>query len=425
MRDRMTVMVLFIFHAFLWYAGANSAEPQNEGHWKPLFNGKDLTGWEIVGTGNWRVEDGELVVSRIPGEEHIMGWLVTEKDYSDFKLRLKMKMLSETNSGILIRDPAHGKISRPAFNGYEIQMARIRDREGKLYESFGGIYALANAFSEPLIPENWNTIEVHCIGDHIVSYINGKKMAETHSRQSYKGGIGLQLHQGREKAHLRWKDIEIMELPKAPRPFQYMEEAAEQAPGEYRDLLAGRKIEEFDVHWGGAEWSLQDGILRGANPKNRPSWIFTKESYSDFILAFEYRIPKAGNAGVGFRFPWPGPGVDKMTHRPAMEGFQMKILDPEAAPEELGRTSPEEQTGSFYGLARALTRDAWGKAISWPEKWNTVRIFANGDHIVIYVNNRKTSEVHSDRIFNGRIGFQAHSPGEWVEFRNLRIKTLK
>ena len=107
------LLALFICHA--------AAHAQGGG-WRPIFNGKDLSGWEIVGAGDWKADDGQLVLRRKPGERGA-GWLVSRDDFSDFKLRLKFKSkLEHFNSGILLRDPGHAKRFRPAFNGYEIQI---------------------------------------------------------------------------------------------------------------------------------------------------------------------------------------------------------------------------------------------------------------------------------------------------------------
>ena len=392
---------------------AQTEQPGNAdtGVWKPLFNGTNLAGWEAVGNGTWAVEDDEIVVRRPPGERG-GGWLVTLRDYEDFKLRLKCKMVSaHSNSGILIRDPGHGKISRPAFNGYEIQL--YNQDGGKEKNTTGAIYSLSRSYFEELPAGEWMDIEIHCIGDHVVSFVNGKKMAEAHSRRSFKGAVGLQMHGGAEATHLRWRDIEIMELPPATREFQRMEAQLEQAPGEFTDFLAGRKVEDFDVFWeGGAAWSLQDGVLRGDHP-TEISWIFTKESYADFILSMEYRISEKGNAGFCFRLPWPDD--PKRETGPASLGYECQIhVDDNINP-----------TGSLYMTARAYEQDDWGRTIHREGAWNTMRIYARGDHIVTYVNNRRCAEVHDTRSLNGRIGFQVHDPAEWVEYRNVQIKVIE
>ena len=62
------------------------ADYEQEEGYTLLFNGKDLQGWEIVNGGKWSVEDGAIVMRRLPGETN-GAWLFTTSDYSDFMLR--------------------------------------------------------------------------------------------------------------------------------------------------------------------------------------------------------------------------------------------------------------------------------------------------------------------------------------------------
>ena len=381
-----------------------------------MFNGKDLSGWEIVGAGDWKAEDGQLVVRRKPGERGA-GWLVSRDDFSDFKLRLKFKSkLEHFNNGILLRDPGHAKRFRPAFNGYEIQIQQ-GTKEGTRNTS-GAIYDLARAYPKNLDLSEWTQFEAHCIGNCIVSYINGERMAETCVRRSNRGAIGLQMHGGNDPTEYRWKDIEILELPPAEPEFQLpefqlLEERLEQAPGEFENLLPGESVETlFDTYWdGGATWALENGVLRGERP-SAIAWIYTKARFEDFILAFEYRVSEGGNGGVGFRFPWTaGQGADE---RPAFAGFECQISDVDV----------RNPTGSLYERARAYTTDLWRQPIHWPGRWNQGRIYAHGDRIVVYINRRKTADIHDTRSASGHIGFQVHEPSEWIEYRNVRIKEL-
>lgn len=417
----LSLIIIFSFQGCIEQGSSESNDGRQMNEWKPLFNGKDLTGWEVVGAGNWHVEDGNLHVTRNEGETG-GGWLVTKQDFADFKLRLKVKMNTKGNSGILIRDPGHAKIYRPAFNGYEVQVyegGAVYEREGDendMRNTNGAIYDFARSYYKELITGEWNQFEVHCVGNHIVTYMNGEKMAEIYDRRSYKGAIGLQLHGGRDKAHFSWKDVEIMELPQKEKPsWQLMEEAVEQAPGEYVDFLADKSMDDFDVYWdGGAEWTLTDGILRGENPEEI-SWIFTAQEYSNYILSFDVRISKGGNAGVGLRFPWEQAEERKIG--PATLGYEVQIIDDHSY-------DLKNPSGSIYNIARAYPSDLWRKPIFRSEQWNSFKIYVRGDHIVTYVNNRKTGEAHVKREPRGRIGFQVHSPAKWIKYRNVRIKEL-
>src|SRR5437588_7363754 len=80
-----------------------------------LFNGKDLTGWKSTGNMKvWGAENGVIYVQGGGG-----GWLMTEKEYGNYELRLQYKMSKGANSGVGIRAPLEGD---PAYAGMEIQL---------------------------------------------------------------------------------------------------------------------------------------------------------------------------------------------------------------------------------------------------------------------------------------------------------------
>ena len=58
-----------------------------------LFNGIDLSGWEIHGTEKWYVEGGELVCES--GQDHKYGYLSTVKQYKNFDFSLLFKQESD------------------------------------------------------------------------------------------------------------------------------------------------------------------------------------------------------------------------------------------------------------------------------------------------------------------------------------------
>lgn len=390
----------------------NEAAATSLNEWKPLWNGHDLTEWEVVGPADWQARDGVISVRRNPDETG-GSWLVTRRQFADFRLRFRFQWDAERgNSGILIRDPGHAKVGRPAYNGYEIQIFEGQGDSEK--NPTGSIYDVARAFSTKMDPAVWTEFQIDCVGDRITTYMNGQKLAEAHSRQSFHGAIGLQLHGGRDPEEYRWKDLEIMELIPDHRPRPLMEEWAENAPGDFVNLLDGKSLEgDMEFFWeGGARWTLQDGVLRGEHPREI-SWLFTKEVYRDFILSFDFRISPGGNGGAAIRVPWPE--AEPRTQGPAFLGYELQIGD-------LKGPNP---TGTIYGLARAFAVDACGNTYHREQGWNHYRIYARGDHIVTYLNRRKMAETHSDRSFEGRIGFQAHEPTEWVEYRNIQLKVLR
>ena len=66
-----------------------------------LFNGKDLNGW-VADSGpkdSWRIENESLVVTG-PGDYRESGFLLTDRDYSDFELRFDFQAAPGSNSGV-------------------------------------------------------------------------------------------------------------------------------------------------------------------------------------------------------------------------------------------------------------------------------------------------------------------------------------
>lgn len=180
----------------------------------PLFNGKDLTGWHKNGDEKWAVEDGTILCESAANK---YGYLTTEKAYRDFRLRLKFKGEAAGNSGVFFHshitgiDPQHG----PDIEGMQVEVdPNVGKHTGGLYESGGrGWVAMPTAEGEQTLrPGEWNDLEVIVDGVHIVTRLNGVKIADFRdSAPKFNDGvIGLQIHTG-GGVKMRWKDIYIQE----------------------------------------------------------------------------------------------------------------------------------------------------------------------------------------------------------------------
>src|SRR5690606_42074406 len=99
---------------------------------KELFNGKDLTGWEVYGTEKWYVEDGVIVSES--GPDAAYGYLATKEFYKGFELTAEFKQEQDGNSGIVIRSTFEGtKVS-----GWQEEVAPPGRNTCGTYESHGG-----------------------------------------------------------------------------------------------------------------------------------------------------------------------------------------------------------------------------------------------------------------------------------------------
>ena len=98
--------------------------------WKPLFNGRNLDGWEVIGDGQWTVmADGVLLGQRIgdlrkmPSQPNFKGWVDTQSwlytnrnDFGEFDLHLEYWTKTTGNSH-LIESPRGRAPIRPASAG--------------------------------------------------------------------------------------------------------------------------------------------------------------------------------------------------------------------------------------------------------------------------------------------------------------------
>lgn len=183
-----------------------------EDGFRPLFNGKNLDGWQ--GDARlWSVEDGLLVGTT---DEHPIKhntFLSTTKPYKNFVLRLKFK-LRNGNSGVQVRSKQH---EDHVVKGYQADIADKRYM-GILYEEGGrGILRDVDpAAVKPHIRENdWNEYVITADGPHLTQQLNGfttVDYTEESADGANEGIIALQLHVG-PKMRVEFKDVELKELP--------------------------------------------------------------------------------------------------------------------------------------------------------------------------------------------------------------------
>ena len=202
--------------------------------WRPLFNGRNLEGWEPRGDATWHVmRDGTLLGQKSPRaafpkewplEQKRFGdwlntqaWLYTVKEFDEFDLELEYWVRGEGNSGVSIRDTSRAAhaITTPAdFTrtpskiGYEIQINNGYPDP----KPTGSIYTFVDAKPGAQAANEWNTLRIESRRDAIRVFVNGQPVAEHPGdpARSKTGPIGLQLHDQFSVAMFR--NIRIREL---------------------------------------------------------------------------------------------------------------------------------------------------------------------------------------------------------------------
>lgn len=203
--------LLLLMNVLLLAAPALGHSPAGEG-WVPLFNGKDLSGWRVTGKEKWVVENGAIMGEAVTDK---YGYLVTEKTYSDFVLRVKFKCDAAGNYGVFLRSRITGEGKwGPDIEGTQVEIDPSRD-SGGIYESAGREWVARNteASARAIKPYEWNEMEISAQGKHIVTRLNGAQIVDfTDPAQRFFGGvIGLQIHSG-GGGKIHFKDIEIRDL---------------------------------------------------------------------------------------------------------------------------------------------------------------------------------------------------------------------
>ena len=188
--------------------------------WRPLFNGRDLDGWEQVGPGGFTVEDALLV------SHGGMGLLwYTREPFGDCRLRVVYRTgRHEDNSGIFIRidgppaDPWHA-----VHHGYEVQIYAPGDD----WHRTGVIYSISSTDQRADAPPgDWNEMEIELAGDRVRVRLNGVRLTDFDPAEPVpprekpyepergprprRGYIGLQNHD--DPSRVAFREVSVRDL---------------------------------------------------------------------------------------------------------------------------------------------------------------------------------------------------------------------
>ena len=221
--------------------------PIAKGEFVPLFNGKDLDGWQphAKRKGNWRVENGILI-----GSAPIGGALYTTRgDFEDFHLRAEARINDKGFGRLLVRtayDPT--KIPFKTL-GYEalINQRPVGAKTGTLTATSAIDAITIQAKDAPAPPGEWFLLEIIGKGDLITVKVNGTVVAESFDDRrrkfALKGHIVLQQD---ANAVLEFRKVEIMDpaavkvvaAPRGPRSAAAQEARTRRLLG---SLQSGRR----------------------------------------------------------------------------------------------------------------------------------------------------------------------------------------
>jgi len=223
-----------------------------ENEWEPLFNGKDMSGWTVACQPRdaektfWTVEDGAILCNSIGKKDHNYVWLMTDREFQDFELRLKFQVYADSpgNSGLQFRSRYDKTATGGWLDGPQIDIHPPKDmswRTGLIYDETRGEQRwIVPSLKDSNMPREfepkehvmkyaeegeWNDMTLICKGMQIKTIVNGVVRTdwdgtgvldnEAHRKHNVgqKGHLALQLHNG-DELRIKFKDIQIKEIKK-------------------------------------------------------------------------------------------------------------------------------------------------------------------------------------------------------------------
>jgi len=191
---------------------ASTIAADGEPGFRPLFDGKDLTGWKLrnpSGHNSWAVLPGGVLKNTVAKDVHGTD-LVTEQKFWNFTIRYEYATPDDSNSGFYLR------------GRYEIQILGDHKRGQATPTSNGSLYNFKAPDRFVTKPAGeWNTVEATIVGDRVTVIMNGVKIhdnvectratgGELDNKLDQPGPIFLQGDHGT----VSFRNIRIKELPK-------------------------------------------------------------------------------------------------------------------------------------------------------------------------------------------------------------------
>jgi len=180
--------------------GGGEATPQmSEDGWYALFNGADLSFWNVVGDANWRVEDGAMTAD----SGTAASFLVSTATYDDFELELEFWVNTEANSGIFLRCQDPEAITDTSC--YEVNI--FDTRSDQTYRT-GGIVNLASPSQFVYTGGQWNRYRITADGNRLQVTLNGRDLVDVEDSGFTSGPIALQ----RAAGTVRFRNVRLRPL---------------------------------------------------------------------------------------------------------------------------------------------------------------------------------------------------------------------
>ncbi len=179
---------------------------------------------------------------------------------------------------------------------------------------------------------------------------------------------------------------------------------------EMRPLFNGTNLEG----WTGEGYVVEDGAIV-CTPEGKN--LISEQTFSNYVLEFDFKLPPGGNNGLGIHYPGSGDG--------AYTGMELQILD-HADPKHAALKDTQFH-GSIYSLAPAKK-----SGLKPAGEWNHQRVTLLGPSLLVELNGQIILRANLDDLAArhpthqgakrraGHIAWLGH--GDRVAFKNIRIR---
>ena len=286
--------LLSLFGILFLFSHSELISEEHSSGFKPLFNGKNFSGWVPVNTApsTWLIKDNMLICSGKP-----IGELRTERMYQNFIMEVEWRhMKPKGNAGIFVWADDITARGQPFHRGVEVQVLENSYGNTKGYTTHGDIFPIHGATMTPVngrggsraFPvENrsrpspdWNHYRIVCNDGNISLAVNGKVVTKGKNSNPRKGYICIESEGG----VVHYRNMIIKELPNTPvKP----EQIAIMDRG-YRCLYSGVDFSGWKATNG---WRSHDWQFRFHGSKDEADTsLKSEELFDDYGFIFDVRV---------------------------------------------------------------------------------------------------------------------------------------
>ncbi len=168
----------------------------------------------------------------------------------------------------------------------------------------------------------------------------------------------------------------------------------------WKSIFDGQSLNGWKASERPENWTVEEGAIVGRGPRSH--LFYMDEQFENCEFKVEVKLNKGGNSGMYFRTEF-GPAWPK--------GYEAQVNNSHVDP---------KRTGSLYNFV-----DVRKKLIE-DDTWWTQHIIADGNHIVIKVNDEVVVDFvdKANTYKKGHLALQQHDPGSVVHYRKLMVKPL-